>query len=424
MPVPSARIPDLTNCYVDNGTLLLTKCLGAGAFGVVYRAVDITSPPDNRKHYAVKCTMRAEPGTRHAVTQRNEITLHEKVSKHPNVITLHRVVEEDDFSFIIMDLCPSGDLFEAAVMRRVYANNDELLKLAFTQIIDAVEACHGKNVFHRDLKPDNILASSDGSQIWLTDFGLSTSKSTSNEFYVGTPSYMSPECLGRVRPRNTYLSRNNDVWALGVILFMMITHHSPWERAHTEDALYQQFLCEDSFLPKYSMSREANDLLLSIFTLDSLYRISLSKLRAEIQSIPTFFAGSQTPVAGGKAPVPLSTGNVETSVRCQSILLDADVFALFSMSISCASPPSSWGSSPTIYTSASSSSAFLSWSDSDSDWESEGPITPETHPVQPANDVPDLPEGKNLGMKSVREAREPAHPLVANRQGSLEDIEL
>ncbi|THH16154.1 hypothetical protein EW146_g4443 [Bondarzewia mesenterica] len=403
MPIPSTFLPDFTANFIDNGKLLLTQRIGGGAYGVVYRAVDTTSPPNNLKEYAVKCMLKADPECPRALAQHREIMMHKRVSCHKNVIALHRVIEDGRYFFFVMDLCLTGDLFEAIMGRKVYENNTNLVKQAFIQIIDAVEACHRKSVFHRDLKPDNILVSSDGSQVWLTDFGLSTTATMSSEFCIGTPNYMSPECVGNEHSRNAYLSRRNDVWSLGVILFIMITRRNPWELARFDNALFRQFLYDDDFFLRGSISMEANKLLRRILAYDPLQRISLAKMRDEIKKIGSFFAGEHPAEADITSITPSSLPSSVASlapVHRVSSRSDIDVFVIGSMSKA---------SSGSRYSTTPPSSIFC-LGDSDSDWESEGPITPETHPAQPAIDVPDL-DGKDIGLTSLRDLRESLREL-------------
>ena len=122
---------------------------------------------------------------------RREIALHGLVSDHPSVVTVRDAYEDDDYFYLIMDFCRTGDLFEP-ICRRVYVDNDALVRKAFISLIDAVEACHSLRIYHRDLKPENILVSEDRSQVYLADFGLATNQPIVQEFYCGTAAYMSP----------------------------------------------------------------------------------------------------------------------------------------------------------------------------------------------------------------------------------------
>lgn len=189
---PTPRVENLVGRSIDQGRLCLIEPLGQGSGGVVFKAIDTSSPITSPKEYAVKCMFKAEEGTRLYQFQRREIHFHLNVSKHPNVVTLHRVVQEGRYLFLVMDYCPGGDMFKYLTERHTYCRNDELVKTVFVQLIDAVITCHDHGIFHRDIKPENILCSADGTQVKLSDFGLSTNSKLSTNFGAGTAGYMSP----------------------------------------------------------------------------------------------------------------------------------------------------------------------------------------------------------------------------------------
>ena len=200
--------PSLVGHTLDGGRLELLSVLGVGAYGVVYLAVDLyaTVPV----YLAVKCLLRAGLDSRQRHFQRREIALHQLASRHPNVVTLHKVIEEGDYIFAVMDFYDEGDLFGMITERQRYIGEDALIRKVFLQIVDAVDYCHSMGIFHRDLKPENILCTREGSRICIADFGLATSERTSTDFgwYVygiarcrrannsGSTFYLSPECQG------------------------------------------------------------------------------------------------------------------------------------------------------------------------------------------------------------------------------------
>lgn len=190
----SAILPNFTGHTITSGDLQyrLLKSLGAGAYGVVYLAQDLSSPESDPCFYAVKCLLRHQTEKELAKSQEREINLHAMSSYHPNVVTLHHVIVEDFYLFLVMDYCPGGDLFGAIMDKGVYANDDAAVKKAFLQLIDAVEACHELGIYHRDLKPENILCSADYDQVYLGDFGLATQDESSETFGCGSAFYMSP----------------------------------------------------------------------------------------------------------------------------------------------------------------------------------------------------------------------------------------
>lgn len=196
-----ANIPIATNLIgriieADAGRLTLVEVLGEGSYGVVFRAVEQhavgTSSKLSPSQYAVKVLRRADDYTVEGQCQSREIVTHKIASEHPNVLTLHQVIEDGPLIFLVMDYCPGGDMYTAIVKRHAYCQNDALAKSVFVQLLDAVQACHEKSIFHRDLKPDNIFVSEDDSKVVLGDFGLATDVDISTSFSCGSTHYLSP----------------------------------------------------------------------------------------------------------------------------------------------------------------------------------------------------------------------------------------
>lgn len=119
---------------------------------------------------------------------------------------MHNVYEDESSVYIVLDLVRSGDLRKSIYEKRApYYGNNDLVRRVFGQIVDAVGYCHKKGLYHRDLKPDNILASADGKSVWLADFGLATVDKKSTEFRTGTLPYLSPGASFLCFPLSSYL---------------------------------------------------------------------------------------------------------------------------------------------------------------------------------------------------------------------------
>ncbi|GAA6062187.1 hypothetical protein JCM10212_001351 [Sporobolomyces blumeae] len=304
----SSHSQNLIGHIVNNSTqdtlshLEFVSILGLGAYGVVYLARDIAarplSQPASRAHpqlgnlplYAVKCLNKVGLDSRQRAFQRREIALHGLASRHPNVVTLHNVIEEETCIYVVLQFCEEGDLFGMITERQRYLGDDELIRKVFLQIIDSVEYCHAKGIFHRDLKPENILCLDDGRKVMLADFGLATGEKASGDFGCGSTFYMSPECQGGLFQRlGSYSTPHNDIWSLGVILVNLTCGRNPWKQACPSDETFCAYLGNPDFLRSIlPISEHTNRILKRIFALNPAVRISLAELRHEIMSVKTF----------------------------------------------------------------------------------------------------------------------------------------
>ena len=187
--MPIARrtsVSDLSSKLIDQGRLQLLDCIGRGSFGAVYRARDLTG--ESTSLLAVKVI----PKNCKIHYHWREAAIHGRAHAHPNVITMCRYFHDQLFIYIVLEYCPGGDLWRAIIEKKVFRGNDALVKTVFLQIIDGLQYCHDNGIYHRDLKPNNILISPDFRKVWLSDFGLSTEARFSFSFYTGTQQYRSP----------------------------------------------------------------------------------------------------------------------------------------------------------------------------------------------------------------------------------------
>ncbi|OJJ51504.1 hypothetical protein ASPZODRAFT_156372 [Penicilliopsis zonata CBS 506.65] len=298
-PSPPA-LPPVPRCYAPEdrlGLLLanrleLTSILGVGAYGVVYTAIDIhTNVP-----YAVKALNKTGLDARQLKFQQREIKLHHLASQHPNVVSLVRIMDAADCTYVVIEFCPEGDLFSSITEQGHFVGNDPLVKRAFLQILDAVYFCHSTGIYHRDLKPENILVKDQGMTVKLADFGLATTDFYTSDFGCGSTFYMSPECQQpNPRPMSYYASAANDVWSLGVILVNLTCGRNPWKRASIEDSTFRAYMKDPFFLQSIlPLSPEAVAILSRIFELDPAKRISIPELRLRILECPCFTTTTTT----------------------------------------------------------------------------------------------------------------------------------
>jgi serine/threonine protein kinase len=187
-PTPESRI----GIFLGQ-SLELVGILGTGAYGVVYSAVDHATGICYAVKALSKTNANGEPlDRRQREFQSREIQLHYAASAHPNIVSMLKIVDDKDCTYVVLEYCREGDLFSNITEKGRYVSNDALVKRAFLQILDAVEHCHRLGIYHRDLKPENILVSNAGQDVHLADFGLATTESVSEDHGCGSTFYMSP----------------------------------------------------------------------------------------------------------------------------------------------------------------------------------------------------------------------------------------
>lgn len=187
-PAPRCYAPEDRLGFILANRLELTGILGVGAYGVVYTAVDIHT----NVSYAVKALSKSGLDPRQRKYQQREIQLHHMASQHPNVVSLVRIMDSADCTYVVMEYCPEGDLFSSITDKGNFVNDDPMVKRVFLQILDAVQFCHNLGIYHRDLKPENVLVTDQGMTVKLADFGLATTDYYTSDFGCGSTFYMSP----------------------------------------------------------------------------------------------------------------------------------------------------------------------------------------------------------------------------------------
>lgn len=204
--------------------------VGRGAFGVVclYRERS-SGRPVAIKHISVQQMSREE----------REQSLNEArvlaMLHHPNIVACHHSFLEDDQSLaIVMEYAPGGTLHDY-LRRRGQAPLPEQQVLSFLgQIVLALEHVHSRQILHRDLKSQNLLLDRHRALVKVGDFGISKVLSSRSKAHslVGTPNNISPEiCVGK--PYN----QKSDIWALGCVLYELLTLRSPFEGSSVGDVL-------------------------------------------------------------------------------------------------------------------------------------------------------------------------------------------
>lgn len=221
------------------GKYRIDAVLGEGGMGTVYRATRLLIGDTVALKILHSDTMR-DPS---AIERfRREAQAAARL-KHPNVVAIHDFgVGADDTVYLVMEFADGEDL--RALIDRFGRLSPAVASELMDQLCSALDEAHQRNIVHRDLKPENILirSSPGGYRIKILDFGIAKLRDLSTTSggltqagtVVGTPFYMSPEqCRGReVDPRS-------DIYALGVILYEMLTGSVPFEAKHSAEVVAQ-----------------------------------------------------------------------------------------------------------------------------------------------------------------------------------------
>ncbi|XP_014805401.1 PREDICTED: calcium/calmodulin-dependent protein kinase type II subunit delta isoform X18 [Calidris pugnax] len=200
-----------------------------------------------------------------------------RLLKHPNIVRLHDSISEEGFHYLVFDLVTGGELFEDIVAREYYSEADA--SHCIQQILESVNHCHLNGIVHRDLKPENLLlaSKSKGAAVKLADFGLAIEVQGEQQAwfgFAGTPGYLSPEVL-----RKDPYGKPVDMWACGVILYILLVGYPPfWDE--DQHRLYQQIKAGayDFPSPEWdTVTPEAKDLINKMLTINPAKRITASE---------------------------------------------------------------------------------------------------------------------------------------------------
>ncbi|XP_063707569.1 ovarian-specific serine/threonine-protein kinase Lok-like [Culicoides brevitarsis] len=198
---------------------LISKKLGSGAFGVVYKVLDRKMNP-----FAVKFIGSQGESS----FSEQEINIVRNI-KHPCIIDTIDFINNVDGCYLILEYMGGGDLLSRIVNCPEGRLSEEQSRCIMFQIADAIKYLHRKKISHRDIKPENILLKTDEAFTLtkLTDFGLSkwVHSGTCLRSLLGTPNFTAPEILDKEIP--VYTSKV-DVWSLGVTLFAMLSGSLPF----------------------------------------------------------------------------------------------------------------------------------------------------------------------------------------------------
>jgi len=246
------------------------EVLGSGQFGIVYGGVHRISS----RSVAIKVIDKMRFPTKQEAALKNEVSILQNLH-YPGVVNLERMFETPERIFVVMEKL-KGDMLEMILSSEQGRLSERITKFLVTQILVALRHLHSKNIVHCDLKPENVLLSSDSDfpQVKLCDFGFSRiiGEKGFRKSVVGTPAYLAPEVL-----RNKGYNRSLDMWSTGVIIYVSLSGTFPFN----EDEDINEQIQNASFMyppsPWKEISTQAIELITNLLQVKMRKRFSVEQ---------------------------------------------------------------------------------------------------------------------------------------------------
>ena len=270
------RMLTMTNINTKNfnGKLddyLITKELGKGSYAVVKLAVDKIT----RNKYAIKIYSKQtliDPQKRNTV--KNEINILKQIDNE-NVMKLYEVIDTPSNLYLVLEYINGVNLLEILKNEKNHFIKEQRAKKLFSQIVKGISYCHKKNIFHRDIKLENILVLKDDT-IKIIDFGFGVkcNRDTLQKLFCGTPSYMAPEIVKKEK----YIACYSDIWSLGVLFYSILFGIFPF-KGKDDDELFEKIIEANLVFPEYNpLSEKIKQMFQKIFVHTPNQRISLDEM--------------------------------------------------------------------------------------------------------------------------------------------------
>lgn len=243
----------------------LGDCLGRGAFGSVFRALNMNTA----ETVAVKQIKLADLPKSELRVITLEIDLLKNLD-HPNIVKYHGSVKTSESLNIILEYCENGSLH--SISKNFGKFPEHLVGLYMSQILHGLVYLHEQGVIHRDIKGANILTTKQG-LVKLADFGVATRTTTLNESsVVGTPYWMAPEVI-----ELSGATTASDIWSLGCTVIELLDGKPPYHKLQPMHALFRIVNDDHPPIPD-GASPVVRDFLMQCFQKDHNLRVSARKL--------------------------------------------------------------------------------------------------------------------------------------------------
>jgi serine/threonine protein kinase len=245
------------------------RLIEQGEFSVTREARHSTS----KDFFAVKSIKRTDLETENAVSVQDEISTLQSLKECPQIITLHDVFEEPDFTYMVLERLTGGQLIDQIIEKQHYS--EDLARKVAKNVLLGLEYCHNQRIANRNLKTENLILSEKGNDVdvKISDFGFAKRVLYPNSLrtQIGTEGYVAPEIIEH-RPAYDVQC---DMWSCGVVLYILLGGYRPF-RGEGEEVLGMIRYGEYKFHKRYwrEISEDAKILISRMLTVDPLCRIT------------------------------------------------------------------------------------------------------------------------------------------------------
>ena len=232
---------------LNNGTFIADRYeivgqVGTGGMSDVYKAKDHTLG----RYVAIKVLKSEFSEDTNFVSKFRTEAQSAAVLEHPNIVNIYDVGSENGIHYIVMEYV-EGITLKTYIAKKGQLTYKEALSIAI-QVGRGIQAAHAKNIVHRDIKPQNIIISTDG-KVKVTDFGIAraVSENTIHSDVMGSVHYSSPEQV-----RGGYSDEKSDIYSLGIVMYEMVTGRVPFDGDSTVAVAIQHLQDEMDPPSKYA----------------------------------------------------------------------------------------------------------------------------------------------------------------------------
>ena len=282
---------------IDN--YIMGSQIGQGAYAVVRSAIQ---KGVNRK-IAMKTYEKSkllDPHRKRCVKREIDVL---EILDHPSIVKLYEVIDAGKQLHLAMEYIGGCSLHSYLKRRPNRKLEESEVRRIFKQILKGIEYSHSKNITHRDIKLENILLD-EQNNVKIIDFGFATcfSHEKKVKLFCGTPSYMAPEIVNRIE----YSGPPADVWALGVLLYVLLCGTYPF-KGQVDKELYKKIQYGQFTVPS-SISQGARSLISRILRLNPDKRPSVTEILKDAWILSNDSSDINEPVVD-KLPKSSSTGD-------------------------------------------------------------------------------------------------------------------